>query len=145
MDGKEILHRKLKSLFGSLLTINGLECYLIWQWSHQLFFMLFYRVLKILGCNHGCHESQRPPGGIGGVGVQVPISSVETLRNRHSDPKSIIPFGNPANSEYFQRLFTETNLAISVCIMSFRQVVKYRNWCWIIVMIFFISSKLRKN
>ena len=74
--------------------------------------MLFYRVLKILGCNHGCHESQRPPGGIGGVGVQVPISSVETLRNRHSDPKSIIPFGNPANSEYFQRLFMVTNLAI---------------------------------
>ena len=64
--------------------------------------MLFYRVLKILGCNHGCHESQRPPGGIGGVGVQVPISSVETLRNRHSDPKPIIPFGNSAISEYFQ-------------------------------------------
>ena len=61
--------------------------------------MLFYRVLKILGCNHGCHESQRPPGGIGGVGVQVPISSVETLRNRHSDLKLIIPFGNTANSE----------------------------------------------
>ena len=100
MDGKKILHRKLKSLFGSLLTINGLECYLIWQWSHQLFFMLFYRVLKILGCNHGCHESQRPPGGIGGVGVQVPISSVETLRNRHSDPKSIIPLANPAKAKF---------------------------------------------
>ena len=44
--------------------------------------MFFYRVLKILGCNYGCHESLRPPGGVGGVGVQVPISNVETLRNR---------------------------------------------------------------
>ena len=43
---------------------------------------LFYRVLKILGCIHGCHEHCRPPGGQGGVGAQVPIAKADTLRHR---------------------------------------------------------------
>ena len=46
------------------------------------YFRVFYRILKILGCPHGCHDMARPSRGQGGVGSQVPVSSVETLRHR---------------------------------------------------------------
>ena len=44
--------------------------------------MSFYRVLKILGCKHGCHDHLRPQHKQSGVGSHVPTSTTETLRNR---------------------------------------------------------------
>ena len=46
-------------------------------------FPLLYRVLKILGCKHGCHDGMRAPvRQQSSVGSQIPISTCETLRNR---------------------------------------------------------------
>ena len=47
-----------------------------------LFFSFsFFRVLKILGCKHGCHDYLRSTGNRG-VGGHLNISSIETLRSR---------------------------------------------------------------
>ena len=45
------------------------------------FYIIFFRVLKNLGCKNGCHDSMRPTGhGVGGG--HLTISTVETLRSR---------------------------------------------------------------